>query len=348
MLDYLLNMLWTVSAGLLSLVALLGIFVSISSQQKIQKRRELYWELFQPEQRIIDRAGLSSEQIVANANYLQNRYKLYAYLESNEAAGILPIAIDGAVLLMRIVAIFWAGGISLAVFSVYNKALLNGLSLYDLSPDIFATGVFFSLLVIATIAMDKIRVVTEKLRTPWKTEELPTTHMLLDARNVAGPIDVLEYLINTLFVSLRVNRFDGKDWIQLRMVYPLPFYGFSINPEIEVHYKDGTKKSYSCGKQATVEYDAKLSPYESSAPLLFNFELNKGLKDEIESLKAIIEVQAGEKKKVAITQGTRNISELNEWCREIINVMTWLTEAELEKWDEDRRKIIVSRSIVDK
>ena len=76
--------------------------------------------------------------------------------------------------------------------------------------------------------------------------------------------------------------------------------------------------------------------------------LNKGLKDEIESLKAIIELQAGEKKKVAITQGARNIGELNEWCREIINVMTWLTEAELEKWDEDRRNTIVSRSIVDK
>ena len=348
MLDYLLNMVWTVSAGLLSLVALLGIFVSISSQQKIQKRRELYWELFQPEHRTIDRAGLSSDQIVANANYLQNRYKLYAYLEANEAIGILPIAINAAVLLMRVVVVFWAIGISVAVFSVYNRELLAGLSLCNLSPDIVVTGVFFGLLVIATVAMDKIRVVTEKLRTPWKIEELPTIQMLLDARNVAGPVDVLEYLMNTLFVSLRVNRYKAKDWIQLRIVYPLPFYGFSVSPEIEIRYHDGTKKSYTCGRQTAVEYDANRSPSESSAPLIFNFELKDGLKDEIETIKAIIELQAGERRKVAITQGDRNISELNEWRREIINIMSWLAEAELQKWDEDRKNIIVSRSKIDK
>ena len=82
--------------------------------------------------------------------------------------------------------------------------------------------------------------------------------------------------------------------------------------------------------------------------MIFNFELKDGLKDEIETIKAIIELQAGERRKVAITQGDRNISELNEWRREIINIMSWLTEAELQKWDEDRKNIIVSRSKIDK
>jgi len=128
----------------------------------------------------------------------------------------------------------------------------------------------------------------------------------------------------------------------------LPFYSFSVTPEIQVRYHDGSMKLYKSKTQTAAEYNEKRSPSETAIPMVFNFELSDGLKDEIETIKANVEFQAGEKRKVAITHGERKFVDLNEWRREIVNIMSCMTEEELKNWDEDRKQIILGQGKIEK
>ena len=349
MADYLLNMIWTVSAGLLSLIALLGIFVSLSGQQKIEKRRELYWELLLPESRTFDRSGLSDEQIIANAQYLQNRYRFYSHLEAGDASkekGLLSKAVDAGVFLMQVVVVFWGIGISIVAFSVYNKASLAGQPLCKLLFEFFGGvgTVFFALLILAAAAMDKIRFVTDKLRTPWENEKLPAIKELLNVNNEGGSIDTFNYLLNTLFVQLRLHKWEGKEFLVLQIVYPLPFYGFSVTPEIEVKWSDDGGKMFHA-EPAAVKYDEKLSPSETAAPLIFKFELGAGTKDEIASLKVGADFQSNKQKKTATGKEEISIAELQTWKNVSVRILPWMTDEESENWHNHRGIPVIGEKI---
>lgn len=343
MIDYILNMVWTVSAGLLSLVALLGIFVSISSQQKIQKRRELFWELFQPDQRSFERGGLSKEQIVDNARYLQKKYRLYSHLEINESKGILPIALDAAVFLILTVIVFWGIGAILALLSWYSKAVSSNASNCDIVQGFLEAIILGSLFFLGTVALQKTRVVMELLRFPWKNEELPSIKKLLNVCNTAEAVDVLDYLINTLLVSLRLIREDNKDWIQLKFSYPLPFYGFSVMPELRVHYRDQSEKTYRNGNPFAVKYDDSRSSSGSAKPIIFIFELADGAKERISTINVSVKIRAGERDKDVNVEGEIDISTLNDWSRPNVFVLSRMTKTEMKVFDD--HNIVVCEKI---
>jgi len=331
--DLLLNMIWTVSAGLLSLVAVFGIFVSISSQQKIQKRREIFWELFQPKARIPDRSVLTKDEIKANANQLQDKYKLYNFLEETEAQGMILKTIEASVFLIWVIIIFWMVGIGVAIISAINQAVSAKSSLCELSTKIYGILIFIGLFVLATIAIDKTRKIIESLKKPLGFEDLPTIKSLLDVCNTTGCIDVLNYLIQTMFVKMRIQRSDTKEFIQVQIVYPLPFFGFYIKPEIEVCFLGDDEQLIEHDKSISVAYDGERCSSERARPLMFAFELGNGAKDKIKSVRVSVEIQAGKRRTIAKADRSRTIDELNEWQYETLHVLSWMTEEEMEKFD---------------
>lgn len=234
--EQLLGLIWGVSAGLLSLVAVLGFYVAISSQQKIEKCRAVLWELFSSSKtssRTIDHFRKKRKSIIKSADFLRDRYSLYKYLEEHETSQSLSFAIWGGMYLLVLVGVLWGLGFYLIAyqFSLMGKISM-GLVYIGLISGIGFTGWEIY-----------------KLRSWRDIDQLPAANSLLDVNNNDEEFNVLNLLMATIYLS---NLKIDVNTIKLDVVTPLQFYNYQLKCTLKVIKKDCPELKYNTHEKVEI------------------------------------------------------------------------------------------------
>lgn len=264
----LLGLVWGVSAGLLSLVAVLGFYITIISQQKIEKCREILWELFSCSKTFsgtIDHFRKNRDSIIKNADFLRDRYFFYKYLLEHDAANYLYLAIWGCLLLLMLVGSLWGLGFYLIAYQSNFMEIISMVSVY-----------FGLIFVLGFIGWE-----IYKLRS-WKDiDELPTVESLLDVDNDYREFDALRLLTATIYLSnLKV---DGN-MIKLDVVTPVQFYNYRLKCELKIIKKDCTKLKYNEHEEVKIRINEKYA-IDQEMQTKFQFQIDNNICNSIDKIK---------------------------------------------------------------
>jgi hypothetical protein len=112
-LENLLAMIWQVSVGLLALLGMLGIFLSLSAQRKLDKARDVYWELVAPPETTFLQSALGRKGLRDYVDFLRSRYNLYKLITSdaNKGSCLLTMMLSLSKKLILIVILVWGIGL---------------------------------------------------------------------------------------------------------------------------------------------------------------------------------------------------------------------------------------------
>lgn len=188
----LLTLLLGLSASVLTLVGLVSIFVSINSQQKIQKCREILW-------------GINTDQL--DATQIGNHLNLYYEIQT-----------DGER--------FTKKTIKTAVFSIRAVCFILVLCMFSLTHTFENYEFFVSLICTFTaiIILILFSVIISRLSSIKTISDLPNIDDLLDTNNKNSEIATLLIAARSSKVLI-TRQIDG---CRIILILPLPFVNMSI------------------------------------------------------------------------------------------------------------------------
>ena len=208
-----------ITGGILSLLGLLSIFVSITTQQNIEKCREIQWELEQLKDE-------NSIEVDNNKRFL-NISKEYARLLNSyirimyEKEGFIPIIIKASRIAIYFVIIMWT-----ASAAFYNFQDSSGKQLTFMAKFIDIVIIFFSTS-FGLVILLKFSNILSKLNNFQLYIDLPDKDKLYDARNIKFPI--LYYIAPKVSLTQKlIKREDSFSYWKIKINYPYEVNNFYI------------------------------------------------------------------------------------------------------------------------
>lgn len=222
----LLGMIWQVSVGLLALLGMLGIFVFLSAQRKLDKARDVYWELVAPPENTFQQAALGRKGLRDYVDFLRSRYNLYELVTSdaNKGSALLTMMLSLSNKLILIVTLIW--GIGLIVLCTQIESYAEGY---------IAIFVY----IICGCALVWLCDILEKIERVADSEGIYPIKDLLDVSKTETKVNTEKFMIETL--AAHINLEVVPKLIKVGMEFGLPFHGFTFDTIITVYDKNGRK-----------------------------------------------------------------------------------------------------------
>lgn len=234
-----LGMIWQVSVGMLTLLGMMGIFITLSSQKKLDKCREIYWELVAPPESTFTTSALGRPGLRDYVDFLRSRYNLYSLVtnEANENRGLISIMLSFSNILIGGVIALW--GIGVIILCFRSKELIEV---------IVISIVFFA----CSYILFHFSKILSKLERVADAEGLFEVKDLLDVSRLDTKVNTDKFMRDTLAVHIDLEANPPE--VKICLEFSLPFYGFTFRTLIK-GYDDSGREIITLNNTKQFEYN---------------------------------------------------------------------------------------------
>lgn len=267
-----LTILFGLSSGILALVGLVSIFISINNQHKIQKARELIWEIM-----MLPSEGNNSIHI---GKKLFNKLWMYKDLTSDKQ-DFTKVIIRMTRITIILVSLLW---FSLLIFLNINRNSIDFIFIL--------VSIIISIMILIGFSF-----ILGKINKIKEIGDLPDINDILNGDHKRNGINTLS--LAGLGLAIKFNNKNGK--VDISIGLPAPFYNISIKPTVMAYYdfksklelfKDSNNYELIYSDNSFISIDKKNSQWHGGSFYHWYSGIELNIKDNIKKIDIQLELHS--------------------------------------------------------